>query len=216
MRHLSLNPRPVLALSDVPAFSPLEKKWPDTFIISRLPIEVREMIYKNIIQGHFDRIPSTRTPFYRTDGEHWVTFPGAACNGLMTLELPPLEIVLLADTGLWREFFAVRVQISTFRFEPTLGFDWKYQSPPLSPTLHRDQFEYMINEISSEDTPRGPPTVQSKENIYSECMRGWGLEFTSMKSMSPLMRHNIKAIEILPLYVLDAPFLLHSDKLINI
>lgn len=117
-------------------------------------MEIRQMIFKQVINNHFDKNPSARVLLYRNDSEPWVTLPEAAParNGLTTSEIPPLEVVLADDIHIYREFFALRIQMSTIRFEPSLAFDWTYESPAFSSTLDNNYCKYIITEIIREDT----------------------------------------------------------------
>jgi hypothetical protein len=113
-------------------------------ILYLLPWEIRDQIFKSVLDDYFDEYPDRRTLIYQNFLEsvweqkqrHFENSNNPqyrSQQGLSTCELPALEVALIPEQRLYREIFSLRIKTSTIELRPSVAWDWKYEFQVLSP-----------------------------------------------------------------------------------
>ena len=125
----------------------------------------------------------------------------ASREGLQLRELPPLELALISDRKLYREFFSLRLKSSIIELRPSLAWNWEYEYPALASSwdysyeslhinepgrgAHYHQFLAYFNRLIVFDIRQDLPDLS-----------GWTLEYPSINSMSPLMVRSVRNLKV--------------------
>ncbi|PQE33535.1 hypothetical protein CJF32_00003425 [Rutstroemia sp. NJR-2017a WRK4] len=207
-----------------------------------LPWEIRDQIFKSVLDDYFDEHRDRRTLIYQDFLEgiweqkekHFKNSSNPqyrSRKGLNTCELPALEIALIPEQRLYREIFRLRIKSSIVELRPSVAWDWKYDFYVLSPEAEavakppQELLTYGEGQNweswDSEYDHWLEKTWERHLNYFisdageDQCdRRGYMLRYPSLASMSPLMLSCLLRIRLLlrSLLLLSMPDQFANDK----
>ncbi|TGO43488.1 hypothetical protein BHYA_0001g01190 [Botrytis hyacinthi] len=174
-----------------------------------VPPEVREQVFRLILEDYFEEFPGRSVLAY----QNWIMGPCKNINisgneGLPLKDLPAFEIALIPDQKLYREFFALRIKQCTLELRPSVTWSHVYSFPPEVQVANlpeeitewvtdssKSSFEYMAwVYLQEKELGLDPNIGTSNHNLP---LRGWVYHYPSLSKLSPIMLDNIRSIYII-------------------
>ncbi|KAF5877402.1 uncharacterized protein Bfra_001769 [Botrytis fragariae] len=185
------------------------KKINKTCNLNIIPPEVREQIFRVILEDYFAEFPRRSVLVY----QNWIMGPCKKINisgntGLALKDLPAFEIALIPVQKLYREFFALRIKQCTIELRPSITWSHVYSFPPEVQVADppeeitewvtdssKSSFEYMAWVYLQEKELGFHPNIGN--SCYNLPLRGWVYRYPSLSKLSPIMLDNIHSVDII-------------------
>ncbi|KAF7933154.1 uncharacterized protein EAE97_008921 [Botrytis byssoidea] len=174
-----------------------------------VPPEVREQVFRLILEDYFEEFPERSLLVY----QNWIMGPCKKINisgnaGLPLKDLPAFEIALIPDQKLYREFFALRIKQCTLELRPSVTWSHVYSFPPEVQVADppeeitewvtdssKSSFEYMAWVYLQEKELGLHPNIGTSNHDLP--LRGWVYHYPCLSELSPIMLDNVRSIYII-------------------
>lgn len=162
------------------------------------------MIFRFVIEEHFREYPESREIQIKESLEPWVIND----DQVQEHHVPPFEVTLIPERIAYREFFGLRISLSTIIFHQSLAFNWDYEFPSFSSQWEERYESLDICQNCSCFGSDGSSPAEAFWRDHAHCLMplrqglpdldGWGFEYPGLRSMSQLMRNSIAAARCHP------------------
>ncbi|CAG8953888.1 hypothetical protein HYFRA_00010849 [Hymenoscyphus fraxineus] len=202
------------------------RDWPMNCYLNLLPYELLHPIFEEVLEYHIDTSGCWRNGHIFIEDDLEPLYLGRIYGGDyddhlrglgydVDAQLPALELALVPERGLYRQFAYMRMQRCVIVLRPSVSFDWSEAFPVLSEDWgesHRslvadgkaeeEFWDTMPNDVAwsgglnpEEHDDRWPSMwLRGADKLRSP--RRWQWEYPSLKYLSPLMRAGCRAVKL--------------------
>ncbi|CAG8971147.1 hypothetical protein HYALB_00010122 [Hymenoscyphus albidus] len=202
------------------------RDWPMNCYLNLLPYELLHPIFEDVLKYHINTstfwrnghifIEDDLEPLYFGriyGGDYDDHLKGLRYN--VDKQLPPLELALIPERGLYHQFFYMRMQRCVLVLRPSLSFDWSEAFSVLYENWEESHKSLVADEKAEEEfwstIPNdiawtGGPNPEEHDDRWPSmwlCVadklrspRRWHWEYPSLKFLSPLMRSGCRPMKL--------------------